>query len=652
MRINKLFTFLFFACSFFAKAQVEMLKPLSGNSTVINYKPNKKHNAQKSLSTPMYLPFFDDFSYFGPVPNDTLWEMSQSVFVNRGYAIAPPTIGVATFDGLGRDGYPYNIAATGGSFLSDSLISVPIRLDSIHALPIVEGDTTIILSFYYQMQGRGDKPEQNDVLNLFFFTPTDSLDFNSTPVWTKSGSNVNLQPNDTNFHRVMIQIYRTADDSIFFRHGLRFAFSNWGTQCGAIDHWHIDQVHLYKRATAADTVFPDVSMVYEGKSLLKKYSQMPYWQFNGAADMKDTIHGCIRNNKNTKSASGVWNGGVTLSTAYEIFNNTGALAFTTPTVNIGTNVVLNYDSIGYCQDQPLVNPTLAGYKYNSGPFPDSTSFLQKFYIYHRSPSDFWAPNDTAYFLQNFQNYYAYDDGTAEAAYYVAAFGGQMAVAYKLNFRDTLRSIDVFFDPVYGANLIQNENIRFVVWNDNGGKPGTTVFIDSMAWGHPCYNKNGYDVFTRYQLSKPIGIDSGKTFYVGTSQTTNVQLGIGFDLNTNNQKTIFFYDGANGWQNSYFKGSLMLRPVFGDTSRAFGIKSLAQEKQNVIVYPNPATSEIYFSSKDKIEKVLITDILGNTVLEEKNPETKLTVAALSNGMYLIRLVNNRGESSTQKLIISR
>ena len=49
------------------------------------------------------LPFIDDFSYDSHQVDNDLW-MESSVFVNRTYPINPPTIGVATFDGLDANG--------------------------------------------------------------------------------------------------------------------------------------------------------------------------------------------------------------------------------------------------------------------------------------------------------------------------------------------------------------------------------------------------------------------------------------------------------------------------------------------------------------------------------------------------------------------
>lgn len=647
--MNKLLVFAFlFLGSLCIKAQRDSLKPLSGNAVLMNQKQSNAHLAQKTSSVTLFLPFFDEFSYSTPYPNANKWDMSKSVFVNHTYPIAPPTIGAATFDGLTSFGYPYNPAATSGSYLSDTLLSMPIRLDFTDAtltVPLTPADS-IYLSFYYQQKGRGDMPDHGDALNLLFFHPGDSLNFYSTPVWTKDGSNISLPPTDTGFHLVMIPI----TDTSYFKNGFRFAFVNFGTQCGAIDHWHIDQVYLNKGRSMVDTLFPDVSFVYDEKSLLKNYSQMPYWQFAGASDMDSTVSAVLRNNNNKRTGS-IWSGQVNITTEYKILNNVGVQVAITPTV--GTNNFYNYDSVGYCKDPALINPSLGGYAYNGTSFPDTTSFQLKFYVKGNS-NDSVHENDTAYFRQKFQNYYAYDDGTAEAGYYVNAFGAEIVARYKINKADTLRAVDIFFDPVFGVNLIQNEQINIVVWSDHSGAPYDTIFVDHhLAYPYPVFSKNGYNVFTRYQLSKPVVMAANTVFYVGTQQTSNVEIGIGYDLNTDTHNNVFFnLNDGSPWQTSYYKGSLMLRPVFGDSANAVGVASFASERHNATIYPNPASDEVYVSSKDKINQITISDVLGNTLLEEQNPAQKLTVSSLPNGIYTMRIVNNKGEASVQKLIIAR
>src|SRR4051812_16013479 len=96
-----LFTALLFSISVSAQ---EGLYPLRSNPTIKKYLQEHKGtgnagNNKRIESTSLTLPFVDDFSYEGVYPDANLW-MDNYVFVNRDFPVDPPTIGVATFDGL------------------------------------------------------------------------------------------------------------------------------------------------------------------------------------------------------------------------------------------------------------------------------------------------------------------------------------------------------------------------------------------------------------------------------------------------------------------------------------------------------------------------------------------------------------------------
>ncbi|MGV2480783.1 UNVERIFIED_CONTAM: hypothetical protein IGO34_28745, partial [Salmonella enterica subsp. enterica serovar Weltevreden] len=91
-----------------------------------------------------------------------------NVYINHTSPIAPLSIGVATFDGLNKKGYPYNLTApVSSSALADKLTSRPINLKSKRGVAYQPSDS-IYISFYYQAEGRGDSPEPNDSLSLDF----------------------------------------------------------------------------------------------------------------------------------------------------------------------------------------------------------------------------------------------------------------------------------------------------------------------------------------------------------------------------------------------------------------------------------------------------------------------------------------------------
>jgi len=633
MRNRNLFISFLVLLVFAAQAQ-EALFPLGGNATLMQAWKKRQEQAKgakggnmQTQAVAAFLPFADDFSYFGPYPDPARWENATSVFVNHTKATKPITIGVATFDGLMANGYPYNASATSGTMFSDTLTSIPLRLDSLNGLSIIPSDS-VTLRFYYQARGLWEKPDSGDDLFLDFYKPGQGVWQN---IWFASGG---FAPPDSLFKRKMIVITDTA----YLKNGFKFRFRNSSQGSGDIDHWHLDAVYVDKKLNPnKDTIVPEISFSYDARSILKNYSQMPFNQFMGAADMLSNfdVYNNLRNNYTT---------GVNLTTYYQINDNAGNNVAQNTN---GTNNVLPFGSGGYCPDASLVNPSLNSFAYNTGPFADSTSYFLKFYA--TNISDNYHENDTIYYRQNFHNYFAYDDGSAEAGYGFTANNGLTAVRYKLNVPDTLRAIDIFFDPITNVSLLQNAAIKVRVWSDNGGIPGT-MYADSALWGFPVFSQNGFNVFQRYELVSPITFTTAATFYIGVWQQLNLSLNIGYDLNNDSRTNVFFNTGS-GWSNSSFKGSLMMHPVFGDSLRAVGVEThagLAQEK--VLLYPNPATDEVLVSAKNKVNKIILCDLLGNTLLEESG--TRINISTLPNGMYLVRTYTATGYCDIQKLLIAR
>ena len=89
-------------------------------------------------------------------------------------------------------------------------------------------------------------------------------------------------------------------------------------------------------------------------------------------------------------------------------------------------------------------------------------------------------NDSIGFDQVFDNYYAYDDGTAEKAYALDAVGGQLAVRFPLAIPDTLDGVLIHFTPFYDNS--EEETFVLKVWEDDGGMPGDP--IDTIPISQP------------------------------------------------------------------------------------------------------------------------------------------------------------------------
>ena len=233
----------FFLC-ITAFGQGEWLLPLHSNPVIRKYLKDHpettKVGAYKIIVTSdtIQLPFIDDFSYDGIYPNQNLWSDSN-VYINRDFPINPPTIGVATFDGLNKYGLPYSTNSYDS--IADHLTSRYINLN-------YPSDTTIWLSFFYEPAGHSLYPPYNgDSLKLEFENPADS---SWDIVWSTPGNTDST--NNSVFTQVMINIR----DSVYLNSGFRFRFTNIANLAQDEDQWNLDYVRLAKAALHRIQVLP------------------------------------------------------------------------------------------------------------------------------------------------------------------------------------------------------------------------------------------------------------------------------------------------------------------------------------------------------------------------------------------------------------
>ncbi|MEM9024444.1 MAG: hypothetical protein AAGB22_11915, partial [Bacteroidota bacterium] len=117
---------------------------------------------QDTLDPDVLLENLRDSVFFVPDDN-SLWVDSKELgvgegaYINQTFGFQPPSIGVATLDGLDPYGLPYNENFGSSRGLADSLSSKPIDLerDPITLQPYAN----VYFSFYFQPEGFGDKPE-------------------------------------------------------------------------------------------------------------------------------------------------------------------------------------------------------------------------------------------------------------------------------------------------------------------------------------------------------------------------------------------------------------------------------------------------------------------------------------------------------------
>ncbi len=589
----------------------------------INPEVKAKYNKTpylKSLSSKnaimLDIPFFDDFSSSAVYPDTEKWS-DRYAFINNSYPVNPVSLNVATLDAIDHTGSLYDHATT-WPFIADHLTSRPLNLN----LP--PGDS-IYLSFFFQPQGKGDIPQSHDSLRLEFYSPEKE---SWNVIWSVPGNIMH------DFKLVMIPVKEPE----YMQEGFRFRFSNIASisdnpynpgATGNADHWHIDYVYLDKDRSFADTIFRDLAITESTGSLLNNYEAMPWRQFRAAqlAEMASVLPLIYRNNDN-----------VTRSTTkrFSIFNIHEKVS--TPIFSGGSRNI----SPGEIK---LHNSDLA-YTFNAEN-PDSALFRVKTWI---ETDDFdYKGNDTVEYYQNFSNYFALDDGTAENGYGLYGGGTENArIAYRFRAYkpDSLKAVKIYFNQ--SLNNASRQYFNLAVWDDHNGKPGDLIYYQEGE--RPVY-EDELNRFHTYDLDSAIFIS--QVFYIGIIQTTTDFLNIGFDINRSNRNRIF-YNIYGEWENTSFEGSLMMRPVVGSSTVTSSVK-VPGKKNNLLIYPNPAREILYIDLEPEINPGSVTfslfNRLGQMVYQGNGHNRNIDLKAFPSGVYFLRTEGLNIEFDTRKILIT-
>jgi len=647
----RIFVSVVFVMTLYPLQAQEYLGGLTQNQIVTENSRLKSEHSGPSAAF-LTLPFFDDFRSTAGAPDAQKW-LGTSAFVNNGFGYLPPDRGVATLDALDSTGQLY-AQASSASFRADELLSKPIRLDSIWN-PLPEKCSpadSLYLSFYYQPQGYGLAPEENDSLVLAFRVLDGDSSLNATSgkwekttvwktVWKTTGTSLKAfqEKYGKDFVRVMIPLR----DSAFFHAGFQFRFLNYASIANEInpswkandDEWNIDLVYLNRGRSAADTTFPALAFSGESPVFLKHYTAMPYRQYRADPTnaLRTDFHLFFSNLDRVDH---------TVHYQYEVNERGGAFSYG---YNGGDCLLAPFYQVGFqscntscgaAQACPPVN-SLFSLNYDR----DTASYRMVHFISDSSQSP--ALVDSMVRIQPFYNYYSYDDGTPELAYGVASSGSEVAYRFKLNVPDTLQSVQIYFNH---SPFETTPYFNLCVWLDNNGKPGQLIYQKTNV---PVKAPAGLNSFTSYDLDEPLLVSG--TIYVGYQQLSQ-NLTVGFDANDDAGEAIF-YAVNNQWYSSQFHGALLMRPVFGKTLMT-GIQD--KKKSSILplsVFPNPARNEIYLSTiqinPSHPAQIDVFDLFGRKVLEQKLVKNSLKLEKLEAGIYLMRIRYNHQLYSTKFLI---
>ncbi len=593
----------------------EVVSGLRSNILLTEKGERKGKKIAVLLAEPSLLPFFDDFSGHSYYPDPEKW-VDDYVFVNNTYSDKQITSGVATFDCLDNNGRMYEAAST-YEFQSDQLTSQPVNLN------YTAGDN-VWLSFFYEAGGLGDSPEPNDSLTLQFLAPDESKWYS---VWKAAGTT------DKKFKPVIINI----TDARFLKTGFQFRFTNYASlspnqndlsMVGNCDHWNLDYVLLDKGRNAGDTIFSDVAFTLPVRSVLKNHEAMPWKQYREIElqEMGSAIPVHYRNN-DTIIRNVTRNFEI-----YDEYNNSVSYLFSAGATNIDPLTSVDY------------NANIV-YSFNS---PGNDSAL--FRITSVLKTDEFDPkqNDTMVYYQTFKNYFAFDDGTAEAGYGINGLGSRNAMfAYRFRsyIEDTLRAISICFNDSYtDAN---KRAFDLMVWDDNNGLPGNELYTVEEVMVEQGQDING---FYTYRLPDEVPVNG--IFYVGWRQRTESFLNAGLDVNTpHGGKQFYWLNGS--WQESQVDGTVMIHSVVGDAIIITNVDDVVYKDKNLLkIWPNPASEYITIDAGDLLmngeAEITIMDLYGHE-LKKTALRERIDISYLPSGVYIIITSLNGKPAGYGKLI---
>ncbi len=562
-------------------------------------------------STPNYLQ--DSVRIFSAIMNNPnkIW-IDDYACRNFTYAIDPWSLGVATFDGVSNDGYPYDWGAVDTYADADVLTSKPINLS---------GKTNVYLTFLYQAKGLGNSPEVMDSLILDVYS---SQLGHWQPLWSVDGD--------------------VADDTWFIAHipitqfdllqpDFQFRFRNKATVTGLLDHWHVDYVNLRDNSTAADTIIDDLAIVYPVNSLLKDFTNVPWDHYQNLTNpnsvMKTTQEITVRNNHTSAKLQNV--GGL------EIDGNNFSLPVTTPNWSTG----LNTYNISLASLYTFPQVSLQG---------DKADFDVKVNMATTS-TNVYNVNDTVYFTQQFKNYYALDDGSAETAYGFNVFNAKTAMRFDTYEADTLTGVLMKFIP---SNVdVSGEIFLLTIWEDDNGVPGNVIYQDSyFEPHHPIYagQKGQYQYYT-FNGGQTVPVP--KSYFVGFEQIDDKMLYIGKDKNIDNSDKIY-YQTSGSWINTSLSGTLIIRPVYSTAlNYTLNIKNdkinRNDEAEQVFnIYPNPSNGTVTIEGLKQNQKIELFDLTGRKVWSTQS--NQLNIEQFEVGVYVVCIFDESNQMVyTQKLI---
>ena len=492
--------------------------PLKANDQLKYWSINPSNNFSNSAAS-LQLPFVDDFSYQGPFAASDKWEVYKKVFVNYNFVKAAPTIGAALFDGLDENANPYPanpVSTTNAASECDILTSKPLNL---------VGYSNVYLNFWVAQKGivepfsGGYYPKKNTNPNLgAVYSENFIIQFRKN-----NGDWVNVKTIEPYTETELITggkgAFETQDIVInqaeYLYDGFQFRFKCLSNRRDFWTQWFLDLVRLDYNPLFNN--IKDVGFQTLPSPILSKYGSMPWRQFSDFKNQE--LYGIdLAAEKENISIKNLYNQVIGITQNSRLIRITGSDNvdyynnpfgdITNLNVPANGNIILN-DDLNSTKRAQMIQ-TLS----TNVPITTNHFELKKTYELNTLSNDLVNTNNIVGRKTIFDNYFAYDDATAEVASTLRGEDVVGIIEFKTNLADKFYGIAIPFDasaPQSSFEKKYNLGIWFdkeqptgapnKMYNDIVVKPSTTGGYTFFLF------KNGKNL-------EPISVTAGKKIHIG------------------------------------------------------------------------------------------------------------------------------------------
>jgi hypothetical protein len=577
--------------------------------TPVPEKGLKDYSKNNRLSqAPSLLPFWDDFSKKGV---DTTKWINEGATQSFTVGYAPPSYGVLLLDGVDERGRPYsNVLVAQG--ITDKITSVPINLSGLSEVE----KNTVFISFFWQSGGRGEMPDFNDDLSLFFLDTTD----NWINVWSM------LPGEQFTFTPEIIQVTEE-----FQHENFQFRFQISGRASGPFDSWLVDYVYLNKNRNPNDLSFPDRALTKTNVRPLGRFSAIPLFELNQNSNEIWTNSGNefknLENRFRAMEYSVVLRNKADNSIVKNINNNTPfnpvPLANERRSFDSNSFNVINLPSEE--TDYELITYLTTGDKNLFQIINGDSVFFENIDL---------KMNDTVKTIIPIRDFFAYDDGNVDYSAGINQRNGMLANRFEVSNTAFVKGISINFTNFNQANSV----VDLMIWRNLDENP---IYIKEVF----IPEKPSLSDFSYYELEENIRVED--IFFVGFTQFTNDFVYVGLDKTFDNGKEVFFNVTGSWQQNDIVEGSLMIRVHLSETEV---VEQEGQSEAGFKLFPNPVTD--WLNLEGDIDDYIVYDPYGrqlNLPMEINEKGKMINFAGLQKGVYLVNIVQNNESKSIRVLV---